>query len=107
MSFLHHTTVFISSHRHSVAVWHWAFRLYCCYGHSYFLLAYVRFHGRPVFLRQMLSACILVLHPALREPISYRYPYLGILKLPCSFSETKVMATPSLLARAVRPMRCT
>ena len=49
MSFLHHTTVFISSHRHSVAVWHWAFRLYCCYGHSYFLLAYVRFHGRPVF----------------------------------------------------------
>ena len=47
MSFLHHTTVFISSHRHSVAVWHWAFRLYCCYGHSYFLLAYVRFHGRP------------------------------------------------------------
>ena len=28
MSFLHHTTVFISSHRHSVAVWHWAFRLY-------------------------------------------------------------------------------
>lgn len=66
MSFLHHTTVFISSHRHSVAVWHWAFRLYCCYGHSYFLLAYVRFHGRPVFLRQMLSACILVLHPALR-----------------------------------------
>ena len=105
MSFLHHTTVFISSHRHSVAVWHWAFRLYCCYGHSYFLLAYVRFHGRPVFLRQMLSACILVLHPALREPISRNFSIF--LKLPCSFSETKVMATPSLLARAVRPMRCT
>lgn len=75
------TTVFISSHRHSVDVWPWAFRLYCCYGRSCFLLAYVRFHGRPVFLlRQMLSACIRVLHPALREPVSYRCPYPGIFR---------------------------
>ena len=52
MSFLHHTTVFISSHRHSVAVWHWAFPPLLLLRPFLFPLAYVRFHGRPVFLRQ-------------------------------------------------------
>ena len=39
--------------------------------------------------------------------ISFSRKFSMDLKLLCSFSLIKVSATPSLLARAVRPIRCT